>query len=80
MAILHLEKKDYSKTKQLLMEVKPAELEARAYLYYATYAEYEFAINNKSAGKKNIEKAIRLTENTHERAFLEKQKNKHLNI
>ncbi|MEM6736712.1 MAG: sigma-70 family RNA polymerase sigma factor [Bacteroidota bacterium] len=80
MAILHLEKRNYSQAKLLLSKISPEKLEARAYLYYATNAEYEFATNNKSAGKKNMEKAINLTENTYEKAFLEKQKIKHLNI
>ncbi len=79
MAILHLEKRNYPQAKRLLSEINPEKLEARAYLYYATYAEYEFAQNNKSAGQENLEKAIKLTENTYEKAFLESQKIKQLN-
>lgn len=79
MAILYLEIRNYSKAKQLLSQINPEALEARAYLYYATYAEYEFATNNISEGKKQMEKAINMTDNKYEKAFLNKEIIKHLN-
>ena len=63
MAILHLEKSNYTQTKQLLAQIDPKELERRGYLYFATCAEYEFAINNQTLGKNYMEKAIAMTEN-----------------
>lgn len=80
MAVLHLEKRNYAEAKQLLLNINPNELEGRAYLYYAAYAEYEFATGNRSTGLKNIEKAIGMTENRFEKAFLNRKKIKHLKI
>jgi len=78
LAILHMEKRNYSQVRKFLSEINPQELEARAYLYYATCAEYDFAMNDKIAGMENLEKAIEMTENTYEKAFLKRQKIKHL--
>ena len=47
-------------------------------MYYATYAEYEFATKNKTAAKQNMEKAIQMTENKYEKAFLTREKKRHL--
>lgn len=78
-AILHLEKRNYPQAKQFLTQVDPRELERRAYLYFATFAEYEFAVNNRTAATNYMEKAIDLTENKYEKAFLNREKLKHLN-
>ncbi len=78
MAILHLEKRNYDKAKQLLTSIDPGQLESRAYLYYATYAEYEFALNHQTKAKAYMDKAIAMTENKYEKAFLNKEKLKHL--
>ena len=80
MAVLHLQKRNYVQAKQLLSDINPDELGGRAYLYYAASAEYEFATNNKSAGIKKMEIAIDMTENTYEKAFLNREKIKHLEI
>ncbi|MEM9326086.1 MAG: sigma-70 family RNA polymerase sigma factor [Bacteroidota bacterium] len=77
MAILHLEKKDYLQAKQYLDQVDPYELEARAYLYFATYAEYEFANNNQRTARDCMEKAIGMTENEYEKAFLNREMLRH---
>ena len=78
MAVLHLEKSNYLRAKQLLSEINPDELAGRAYLYYAACAEYEFATDNRSNGIENIEKAIAMTQNKYEKAFLNRKKIKHL--
>ena len=78
MAVLHLEKSNYLQAKQLLSEINPDELAGRAYLYYAACAEYEFATDNRSNGIENIEKAIAMTQNKYEKAFLNRKKIKHL--
>ncbi|HAA12614.1 MAG TPA: sigma factor, ECF subfamily protein [Cytophagales bacterium] len=78
MAILHLEKRDYPQAKQLLTQVDLKELESRAYLYFATYAEYEFATNNHTVAKGYMEKAMDMTENKYEKAFLKRELIKHL--
>ena len=79
-AILHLEKKNYSHVKQYLTKINPNELEMRAYLYFATYAEYEFALGNQTLARQYMEQAINMTENKYEKDFLNKQKDKHLTI
>ena len=80
MAVLQLEKGDFAKARQLLSRINPDELEARAYLYHATCAEYEFATQNKTEGKKQMEQAIEMTDNMYEKAFLNKEKIKHLGL
>ena len=79
LAILHLEKGEYKEAKHLLTRIDPKNLESRAYLYFATYAEYEFAIKNPTTATEYMDKAIDLTENKYEKAFLNKEKLKHLN-
>lgn len=79
LAILHLEKGEYKEAKHLLTRIDPKSLESRAYLYFATYAEYEFAIKNPTTATEYMDKAIDLTENKYEKAFLNKEKLKHLN-
>ena len=78
MAVLHLQKRNYPQAKQLLSDINPDELEGRTYLYYAAIAEYEFATHNRSQGIKNIERAIEMTDNTYEKAFLIREKIRHL--
>ena len=78
MAILHLEKRNYTQAKQFLTRVDPKDLQRRAYLYFATYAEYEFAVNNQTTAKEYMDKAIDMTENKYEKAFLNREKLKHL--
>ncbi|MEL6976091.1 MAG: sigma-70 family RNA polymerase sigma factor [Bacteroidota bacterium] len=80
MAVLHLQKSNYPQAKQLLSDINPNELEGRAYLYYAAIAEFEFASNNTTQGIKNIERAIEMTENTYEKAFLKREKIRHLGL
>lgn len=79
LAILHLEKRDYLQAKQFLSSVNPKELEGRKYLYYATLAAYEFAVDNRTTAIVHMEKAIDLTENKYEKAFLNREKIRHLN-
>ena len=76
-AIVHLERKSYQKTHLLLNRINPNELEQRAYLYFATYAEYSYMINDNAAALHYVEKAINLTENQLEKSFLTKQKKKY---
>ena len=78
-AILHLEKRNYEEAKQFLEKVDPHELEGRAYLFFATCAEYQFAINNQTTAKGYMEKAIDMTENKYEKAYLNREMLKHLN-
>ena len=77
MAIIHLEKKNYPEAKRLLHKIDPLKLETRAYLYFATWAEYEFSLNHPTAAKNYLEKAMELTENKYERAFLKREMLKH---
>ena len=78
-AIVYLEKKNYAKTKHYLDQIDSTALEQRAYLYFATFAEYEFSVNNIHIAVQYMNKAIAMTENKFEKAFLSKRKEKHLN-
>ena len=78
-AIVYLEKKNYSKSKYYLDKINSRSLEQRAYLYFATYAEYEFSVNNTPTAVQYMDKAIDMTENKFEKTYLSKRKEKHLN-
>ena len=78
MAVIHLQKRNHSRAKQLLSDINPDELEGRAYLYYAACADFEFATNNKVKGIENFERAFAMTDNTYEQEFLNREKIRHL--
>lgn len=74
MAVVHLQRADFDAVKTLLEEIEPELLEQRAYLYYATYAEYAFHIGNPSHAITSIDKALSLVKNEAERQYLTQKK------
>lgn len=78
MAIVQLEKKNYPAAKLLLDGIQTKELEQRSYLYFATYAEYEFVANNSTKAMNYLDKAIEQTKNLYERSYLLKRREQYL--
>ena len=70
MAIVNIQLDEFKKAKQILDSIVIADLEQRAYLYYACYGEYYVKKNEPVKAVLFIEKAIEKTSNDLERQYL----------
>lgn len=73
-AIVQLQRQDQIAAFNVLKQIKPADLEQRAYLYYGSYAEYFDLIGESEKALSQINKALELVQNESERAYLIKKK------
>lgn len=74
MAVVQLQLKNLSACAKLLSELKPEDLEQRAYLYHGTTAEYFLANQEFKKALDSIDKAIALVSNQQEKQYLEKKR------
>lgn len=70
MAIVNIQLDEFRKAKQILDSIVIADLEQRAYLYYACYGEYYVKKGESVKAVYFIEKAIQKTSNNLERQYL----------
>jgi len=77
-AIVQLERKDFPRAKLILDTIDHKELEQRAYLYFATCAEYEFTANKSTEAIKSIDMAIDHASNLQEKSYLINKKKAYL--
>ncbi|WP_299122585.1 sigma-70 family RNA polymerase sigma factor [uncultured Winogradskyella sp.] len=74
MAVICIQNKDYSKADTYFKQLRPEDLEQRAYLYYAAKADYSMDTNDKKNAIKSIDKALQTVTNNLEKDFLLKKK------
>lgn len=74
MAVVCLQKQDYTMTKRYLDLLNPADFEQRSYLYYGCLSDYYALTNNNIKAIVNIDLAIAHVSNTLEKEYLEKKK------
>lgn len=73
-AVVHIQRKDYQKASDILLEQDPLDLEQRGYLYYGTWAELYLHQGEYHKAIKSLEEAIRLVNNDAEKCYLTKKK------
>lgn len=69
-AVVHIQRKDYQKASNLLVELDPLDLEQRAYLYYGAWAELFTHQKAYAKAIKSLEEAIGLVNNEAEKSYL----------
>jgi len=74
MAVIAIQTKDYNKANAYLKQLKPEDLEQRAYLYYAAKADYYAEIDSFDEALLQIDLALDTVTNTLEKAYLMKKK------
>jgi RNA polymerase sigma-70 factor (ECF subfamily) len=74
MAVVHMQMEDYGMAYDLLQQLKPADLEQRAYLYYGTFAEYYRQMDQKTEAISSLNKALEVVDNQTDREYLLKKK------
>lgn len=79
MAVVQLQLKKLNEAESLLKQVKPEDLEQRAYLYYGTYAEYYYVSGNNAEAVRLVDKAKELVSNESELNYLARKKEKYQN-
>lgn len=80
MAVICLQNTDYEKADTFFKQISPQDFAQRMYLFYAAKADYFYAINNLKNALKYIDEAINTVTNNLEREFLERKKEKWLNL
>jgi len=73
-AMVNLQLKNFEEGKRILESLAVKDLGQRAYLYYGCYAEYYAKRNDLVLAVSYLDKAISITSNSLERAFLTKKK------
>ena len=79
MAVVCLQKQDYTIAKKYLEQLKPTDFEQRSYLFFGCLSDYYIATNNIKKAIINIDLAIKHVSNTMEKEYLEKKKQTILN-
>jgi RNA polymerase sigma factor (sigma-70 family) len=74
MAVISMQTKDYEIANTYLKQLKPEDLEQRAYLYYAAKADYYAETDNFDEALLQIDLALDAVTNTLEKAYLLKKK------
>lgn len=74
LAMVQLQRADYTTALKLLQQINPKDLEQRAYLYYGSYSEYFVLTGKAKKALENIDTALQLVRNEAERQFLLKKK------
>ncbi|MBU2920258.1 sigma-70 family RNA polymerase sigma factor [Winogradskyella psychrotolerans] len=74
MAVVSMQTKDYKIANMYLKQLKPEDLEQRAYLYYAAKADYYAETDNFDEALLQIDLALDAVTNTLEKAYLLKKK------
>ena len=77
--IVELQRENFKTAHELLLEIDPAELEQRGYLYYGTWAEYYIKTDQKEEAVSSIDSALKMVINDAERNYLLKKKDSILN-
>lgn len=73
-AIVEMQRADFTSAQTILDGINPDNLEQRAYLFYGTYAEFYKQKGNKNKALFHIETALKLVRNKAEKAYLEKKR------
>lgn len=76
MAVICLQKQDYTMAKIYLGDIKAEDFEQRAYLFYAVKSDYYSKINQLPKALEYIDLAIQTVQNKYEAAYLQNKKNK----
>jgi RNA polymerase sigma-70 factor (ECF subfamily) len=76
MAVICIQKQDYTMADIYLNAIKAEDFEQRAYLFYATKSDYYSKINQLEKALKYIDLALKKVTNTLEKDYLEKKKSK----
>ncbi len=74
MVVAQIQQGNFEDAHERLLQIEPADLEQRAYLYYGTYAEYYKKQGEVKKALSCMELAISAVQNDSERAYLEKKK------
>lgn len=74
MAVVCIQKNDFRKAESYLAQLKPDDLNQRAYLYHGTWAEFHLAQNNSKSALHELNKALELVNNSLERDYLLRKK------
>ncbi|WP_246288520.1 RNA polymerase sigma factor [Winogradskyella costae] len=74
MAVISMQTKDYKTANAYLKQLKPEELEQRAYLFYAVKADYYAGTDNFDEALLHINLALETVTNTLEKVYLLKKK------
>ncbi|WP_034041323.1 RNA polymerase sigma factor [Wocania ichthyoenteri] len=79
MAVVCIQKQDYTIAKTYLDAIKPNDFEQRVYLFYGAKADYYTHTNKINEAVKYLDLALNTVTNTLEKAYLQKKKLKLLN-
>ncbi len=69
-ATVYLQMKEFDRARRILDSLNPKELEQREYLFYGLKSEYLFLKGERTAAVEELDKAIGLTRNEHEKKYL----------
>ena len=73
MAVVCIQKQDYSMAKTYLDDIKPEDLEQRAYLFYGTKADYYLNCDRPNKAIHYLNLALETVNNTLEKDYLQKK-------
>lgn len=73
-AVVCIQKEDYTMAKQYLKQLKPDDFEQRVYLFYGAYADYYANIGNKKKALIYIDLALESVTNNLEKQYIRKKK------
>ena len=80
MAVVCIQKADYSTAKAYLDQIQPAQLNQRAYLFYGAMADYHLGLNENKKAIDQLEIALKSVQNKQEKDYLLRKKQQLVNL